>query len=57
MRDNVFSETDNQRHEKKRKQLAPGVRNSIDHHPHLINAQIQYPGRENLALESAWYGA
>lgn len=51
-RDNVFTQTDNTKHERRRKQMAPGVRDTfVLHAPWLIIAQ--YSGRENHDLEAA----
>lgn len=51
-RDNVFSQTDTAKHDMRRKQMAPGVRDSF-----ALNAlwliAIQYSGRENHDLEAA----
>ncbi|KAL1863131.1 hypothetical protein Daus18300_008124 [Diaporthe australafricana] len=51
-RDNVFTQTDNAKHEKRRKQMAPGVRLTFAlPAPWLIIAQ--YSGRENHDIEAA----
>ena len=54
-RDNVFTQTDNAKHEKRRKQMAPGVRDPFVLHARTMAAdhRTQYSGRENHDLEAA----